>query len=87
MTVRKDKKTGTYTVDVSNGFNAVTNKRNRIIRKGIKTKKEAIQIENQLRVTNLDEQSALKGASLDTLYSIMVEEDLKRQAKDSYIET
>lgn len=87
MTIRKDNKTGTYTVDVSNGFNAVTNRRNRIIRKGLKTKKEAIQLENHLRITNLDEQPALRGATLDTLYSIMVTEDLKRDAKASYIET
>lgn len=54
MTVKKGKN-GTWTVDISNGFHPVTQKRIRIIRKGLKTKKEALELEQYIRVVELKE--------------------------------
>lgn len=87
MVVKKDKKTGTYIVDVSNGFNAVTNKRNRVIKRGIKTRKEAIEIENYLRISKLTDMPATKGVTMDILFKIMEEEDKKANRKSSYVQT
>ena len=47
MTIRKTK-SGKWTVDVSNGFHPVTQKRIRIIRKGLKSKKEALELEQHI---------------------------------------
>ena len=44
MTIRKEKD-GKWTVDISDGFHPVTQKRIRIIRRGLKTKKEALELE------------------------------------------
>jgi hypothetical protein len=52
MTIRKTK-SGKWTVDVSNGFHPVTQKRIRIIRKGLKSKKEALELEQHIRVVEL----------------------------------
>lgn len=54
MTIRKTK-SGKWTVDVSNGFHPVTQKRIRIIRKGLKSKKEALELEQHIRVVELKE--------------------------------
>ena len=52
MTIRKTK-SGKWTVDVSNGFHPVTQKRIRIIRKGLKSKKEALELEQHLSLINI----------------------------------
>lgn len=54
MTVKKVKN-GTWTVGISDGFHPVTQKRIRIIRKGLKTKKEALELEQYIRVVELRE--------------------------------
>ena len=54
MTIRKSKN-GKWTVDISNGFHPVTQKRIRIIRKGLKSKKEALELEQHIRVVELKE--------------------------------
>ena len=48
MAIRKNKD-GSWIVDVSNGINAVTLKQRRIVRKGFKTKREALEAEQYLR--------------------------------------
>ncbi len=53
MTVRKTK-SGKWTVDVSNGFHQ-SHKRIRIVRKGLKFKKEALELEQHIRVVELKE--------------------------------
>lgn len=65
MTVKKAKK-GTWTVDISDGFHPVTQKRIRIIRKGIKTKKEALELEQYIRVVELKEKR------FNFLYSVKI---------------
>lgn len=46
MTVRKDKQTGLWLIDISGGVNPVTGKRRRHIKRGIKTRREAITLEH-----------------------------------------
>ena len=50
MSVRKDKKTNKWLVDISTK-NLITRKRRRIVRKNFSTKQEAIEVENTLRAT------------------------------------
>ncbi len=47
MAIRKDKDGG-WIVDISNGFDPITLKQRRIVRKGYKTKKEATEAEHYL---------------------------------------
>ena len=48
MALRKSRD-GTWIVDVSNGINPISLKQRRIVRKGFKTKKEALEAEQYLR--------------------------------------
>ena len=48
MAIRKDKDGG-WIVDISNGFDPITLKQRRVVRKGYKTKKEATEAEHYLR--------------------------------------
>jgi hypothetical protein len=86
MTIRKDKATGTWIVDISDGFNPVTGKRNRFIKRQIKTRKEAIKLEQELRFTKFGDTS-LTGATIEMLYQIVVEEDKRSNRKESYLQT
>ena len=53
MTIRKTK-SGKWTVDVSNGFHPGSHKKRiRIIRKGLKSKKEALELEQHIRVVEI----------------------------------
>ncbi|MBF6977519.1 Arm DNA-binding domain-containing protein [Streptococcus macedonicus] len=54
MTVRKDKQTGLWLIDISGGVNPVTGKRRRYIRRGIKTRREAININCLKEITLSD---------------------------------
>lgn len=87
MTIRKDKATGTWIVDISDGFNPVTGKRNRFIKRQIKTRKEAIKLEQELRFTKFGDTSTLTGATIEMLYQIVVEEDKRSNRKESYLQT
>lgn len=86
MTVKKDKN-GTWTIDISDGFHPVTQKRIRIIRKGFKTKKEALDIEQHIRVVELREKRFDFLVTTDMLFNILEEEDLQNNRKISYIST
>ncbi|MDY4000923.1 MAG: tyrosine-type recombinase/integrase [Streptococcus orisratti] len=86
MTVKKAKN-GTWTVDISDGFHPVTQKRIRIIRKGIKTKKEALELEQYIRVVELKEKRFNFLVTTDMLFDILEEEDLQNNRKISYIST
>ncbi|MBS8057372.1 Arm DNA-binding domain-containing protein, partial [Streptococcus suis] len=74
MTVKKAKN-GTWTVDISDGFHPVTKKRIRIIRKGFKTKKEASELEQYIRVVELNEKRFDYLVTTDMLFDILEEED------------
>ena len=86
MTVKKAKN-GTWTIDISDGFHPVTQKRIRIIRKGFKTKKEALDIEQHIRVVELREKRFDFLVTTDMLFNILEEEDLQNNRKISYIST
>ena len=84
MTVKKAKN-GTWTIDISDGFHPVTKKRIRIIRKGFKTKKEALDIEQYIRVVELREKRFDFLVTTDMLFNILEEEDIQNNRKISYI--
>jgi integrase len=86
MTVKKAKN-GTWTIDISDGFHPVTQKRIRIIRKGFKTKKEALDIEQHIRVVELREKRFDFLVTIDMLFNILEEEDRQNNRKISYIST
>ena len=86
MTVKKAKN-GTWTIDISDGFHPVTQKRIRIIRKGFKTKKEALDIEQHIRVVELREKRFDFLVTTDMLFNILEEEDRQNNRKISYIST
>lgn len=86
MTVKKAKN-GTWTVDISDGFHPVTQKRIRIIRKGFKTKKEALELEQYIRVVELKEKRFDFLVTTDMLFDILEEEDQQNNRKISYIFT
>lgn len=86
MTVKKAKN-GTWTIDISDGFHPVTQKRIRIIRKGFKTKKEALDVEQHIRVVELREKQFDFLVTTDMLFNILEEEDLQNNRKISYIST
>lgn len=83
----KKAKNGTWTVDISDGFHPVTQKRIRIIRKGFKTKKEALDIEQHIRVVELKEKRFDFLVTTDMLFNILEEEDRQNNRKISYIST
>ena len=82
MTIRKTK-SGKWTVDVSNGFHPVTQKRIRIIRKGLKSKKEALELEQHIRVVELKEKQFDFVVTTDMLFDLLEEDDLKNGRKVS----
>lgn len=86
MTVKKAKN-GTWTIDISDGFHPVTQKRIRIIRKGFKTKKEALDVEQHIRVVELREKQFDFLVTTGMLFNILEEEDLQNNRKISYIST
>ncbi|HER9585296.1 TPA: tyrosine-type recombinase/integrase [Streptococcus pyogenes] len=86
MAVKKAKN-GTWTVDISDGFHPVTKKRIRIIRKGFKTKKEALELEQYIRVVELKEKRFDFLVTTDMLFDILEEEDQQNNRKISYIST
>ncbi|MEQ7179769.1 tyrosine-type recombinase/integrase [Enterococcus thailandicus] len=85
MSVRKDKRTNRWILDISTK-NIVTGKRKRIVRKNILSKQKAIDIENLLRVTLLNQKLPVK-CNMDLLFGILLVEDQKRERKESYIAT
>lgn len=86
MAIRKNKD-GSWIVDVSNGINAVTLKQRRIVRKGFKTKREALEAEQYLRSVELKEKSFSSKVTVDILYKLLKEEDKINNRKKSYIDT
>ena len=86
MTIRKTK-SGKWTVDVSNGFHPVTQKRIRIIRKGLKSKKEALELEQHIRIVELKEKQFDFVVTTDMLFDLLEEDDLKNGRKISYTST
>ncbi|MFD3016933.1 tyrosine-type recombinase/integrase [Streptococcus agalactiae] len=86
MAVRKAKN-GTWTVDVSGGIDPVTFKRIRIVRKGLKSKKDAIELEYHLRVVELKEKNRDTFVTSDMLFSILEKEDNQNHRKISYLTT
>ena len=86
MAIRKNKD-GSWIVDVSNGINAVTLKQRRIVRKGFKTKREALEAERYLRSVELKEKSFSTKITIDMLYQLLKEEDEINNRKKSYIDT
>ncbi|HEL0443934.1 TPA: site-specific integrase [Streptococcus equi subsp. zooepidemicus] len=86
MAIRKDKDGG-WIVDISNGFDPITLKQRRIVRKGYKTKKEATEAEHYLRSVGLKERFYGAKITLSMLYELLKEEDSINHRKVSYINT
>lgn len=86
MTVRKEKN-GTWTVDISDGFHPITQKRIRVVRKGSKTKKEALELEQHLRIVDLKEKRFDLLITTDMLFELLEEEDRQNNRKISYLST
>lgn len=86
MAIRKDKDGG-WIVDISNGFDPITLKQRRVVRKGYKTKKEATEAEHYLRSVELKERYYGAKITLSMLYELLKEEDSINHRKISYINT
>lgn len=86
MAIRKDKEGG-WIVDISNGFDPVTLRQRRIVRKGFKTKKEATEAEQYLRNVELKERFYGSKISVSMLYDLLKQEDKINHRKISYINT
>lgn len=86
MAIRKDKDGG-WIVDISNGFDPITLKQRRVVRKGYKTKKEAIEAEHYLRSVELKERFYGAKITVSMLYELLKEEDSINCRKISYINT
>lgn len=86
MAIRKGKD-GSWIVDISNGFDPVTQKQRRVVRKGYKTKKEAIEAEQYLRSVELKERFYGAKITIPMLYELLKEEDSINHRKVSYINT
>ncbi|MGQ7687707.1 tyrosine-type recombinase/integrase [Streptococcus suis] len=86
MAIRKDKDGG-WIVDISNGFDPITLKQRRVVRKGYKTKKEATEAEHYLRSVELKERFYGAKITLSMLYELLKEEDNINHRKVSYINT
>ncbi|HFU3941019.1 TPA: tyrosine-type recombinase/integrase [Streptococcus suis] len=86
MTIRKDKDGG-WIVDISNGFDPITLKQRRVVRKGYKTKKEATEAEHYLRSVELKERFYGAKITVSMLYELLKEEDNINCRKISYINT
>ncbi|HFI0148400.1 TPA: tyrosine-type recombinase/integrase [Streptococcus suis] len=86
MAIRKDKDGG-WIVDISNGFDPITLKQRRVVRKGYKTKKEATEAEYYLRSVELKERFYGAKITVSMLYELLKEEDSINCRKISYINT
>lgn len=86
MAIRKGKD-GNWIVDISNGFDPITLKQRRIVRKGYKTKKEATEAEHYLRSVELKEHFYGAKITVYMLYELLKEEDRINHRKISYINT
>lgn len=86
MAIRKDKD-NRWIVDISNGFDPITLKQRRIVRKGFKTKKEATEAEHYLRSVELKERFYGAKITVPMLYDMLKEEDSINHRKTSYINT
>ncbi|MCY7059585.1 tyrosine-type recombinase/integrase [Streptococcus downii] len=86
MAIRKDKD-NSWIVDISNGFDPITLKQRRIVRKGFKTKKEATEAEHYLRSVELKERFYGAKITVPMLYDMLKEEDSINHRKTSYINT
>ncbi|HEL2730566.1 TPA: tyrosine-type recombinase/integrase [Streptococcus suis] len=86
MAIRKGKD-GNWIVDISNGFDPITLKQRRLVRKGYKTKKEATEAEHYLRSVELKERFYGAKISVSMLYELLKEEDSINCRKISYINT
>lgn len=86
MAIRKGKD-GNWIVDISNGFDPITLKQRRLVRKGYKTKKEATEAEHYLRSVELKERFYGAKITVYMLYELLKEEDRINHQKISYINT
>ena len=86
MAIRQDKDGG-WIVDISNGFDPITLKQRRVVRKGYKTKKEATEAEHYLRSVELKERFYGAKITVSMLYELLKEEDSINCRKISYINT
>ncbi|HGE2941507.1 TPA: tyrosine-type recombinase/integrase [Streptococcus pneumoniae] len=86
MAIRKGKD-GNWVVDISNGFDPITLKQRRLVRKGYMTKKEAIEAEHYLRSVELKERFYGAKITISILYELLKEEDSINHRKASYINT
>ncbi|WP_265460200.1 site-specific integrase [Enterococcus sp. HY326] len=87
MSVRKAKNHKSWIVDVSNGVNVITGKRERIVRTGFNTKKAALEAEEKIYLHKFSTTQNLKRISVDYLYGLMKKEDVRNQRKASYIKS
>lgn len=80
MSVRKDKRTSRWIVDISTK-NVVTGKRKRIVRKNILSKQKAIDIENLLRIKVLNQTLPIN-CSIELLFEILliIKKERKKKA-------
>ncbi|CYW63386.1 site-specific recombinase%2C phage integrase family [Streptococcus suis] len=86
MAIRRDKDGG-WIVDISNGFDPITLKQRRIVRKGYKTKKEATEAEHYLRSVEFKKRFYGAKITVSMLYELLKEEDRINHRKVSYINT
>ncbi|MGX7031654.1 site-specific integrase [Vagococcus zengguangii] len=87
MGVKKEKQKNTWKVDISDGKDPITGKRRRIIKRGIKTRKEAIELEAILRGKNFNDYSPNRQITMNELQVMLQEEDRLRNTKQSYMNT
>lgn len=86
MAIRKAKNSG-WIVDVSNGVDPITLNQRRIVRKGFKTKKEAIEAEQYIRGVELKLKISNGRITVNMLYQLLKQEDVINHRKQSYINT
>lgn len=86
MAIRKAKNGG-WIVDVSNGVDPITLNQRRIVRKGFKTKKEAIEAEQYIRGVELKSKISNGRITVNMLYQLLKQEDVINHRKQSYINT
>lgn len=86
MAIRKAKNGG-WIVDVSNGVDSITLNQRRVVRKGFKTKKEAIEAEQYIRGVELKSKISNGRITVNMLYQLLKQEDVINHRKQSYINT
>lgn len=86
MAIRKAKNSR-WIVDVSNGVDPITLNQRRIVRKGFKTKKEAIEAEQYIRGVELKSKISNGRITVNMLYQLLKQEDVINHRKQSYINT